>query len=720
MGLVSELRRRNVFRMAVLYAVAAWLIMQVAEVIIGLANLPEWIGPTILGVLAVGFPIALIFSWFYELTPEGISLEKDVRPGESTTHVTGRRMDFIVISMLAAAVILFAYDKWWIGPPPEKSIAVLAFENMSGDPEQEYFSDGISEELLNVLAQIPELTVISRSSAFSFKGQDISIPKVAKQLNVAHVLEGSVRKMGNRVRITAQLIEARSDSHVWSETYDRKLDDIFAIQDEISAAIVGALKEKLGLQVEAVPRVIAAANSEAHEAYLRGRYLMVQRTRAGIEGAVREFNIAIAIDPDYALAHAELAIATLFLNRYILGDLTVSEAIARATPHAEQAMALNPALAEAYAATGWLLSMSFQFNAEEVLTHFRQAIQINPNYAIVYNWMALLFLELGHYADGFAAIETAVRLDPLSIPTRQNYITQLILRNRLEEADREIEKFASIAPSRAATLQNWRTSLGGEWANELLGDLDGWRITPGQEHWRDALSPQFAAIGLETEALTISAPSPRVLRMLGRAGDAVALAEARLAEDPDSPWSRYDLGMPLAGAGDYVRARPILEERWQRSDGRISRYCCLFTADDAAALIAVYREAGEDGEVRELLAALRDNVRRLREAGMIWSFLFNSVDYDEGLTAYLSGEREKGLALIAKAAEDGFFIPPNEAYLQELYDDPGFAPIRAGQEARQKREREKFLAIVCNDNPYKDVWQPAEGTCEQFAAAGGS
>ena len=714
MGMVSELRRRNVFRMAVLYAVAAWLIMQVAEVIIGLANLPEWIGPTILGVLAVGFPIALIFSWFYELTPEGISLEKDVKPGDSTTHVTGRRMDFIVISMLAAAVILFAYDKWWISPPPEKSIAVLAFENMSGDPEQEYFSDGISEELLNVLAQIPELTVISRSSAFSFKGQDISIRKVAKQLNVAHVLEGSVRKMGNRVRITAQLIEARSDSHVWSETYDRKLDDIFAIQDEISAAIVGALKEKLGLQVEAVPRVIAAANSEAHEAYLRGRYLMVQRTRAGIEGAVREFNIAIALDPDYALAHAELAIATLFLR-----DLTDSEATARATPHAERAMALDPTLAEAHAATGWLLWFQSNLNLEEILTHFRQAIQINPNYAIVYNWMAIFFNELGHYAEGFAAIETAVRLDPLSIPTRQNYIIQLTLRNRLEEADREIEKFASIAPGRAATLQNWRTSLGGEWANEVMGDLDDWRITPGQAHWRDGLSPQFAAIGLEKEALTISEPSPIVLRMLGRAGDAVALAEARLAEDPDSPWSRYDLGMPLAGAGDYVRARPILEERWQRSDGRISRYCCLFDAADAAALIAVYREAGEDGEVRELLAAMRDDVRRLREAGMIRSIQEFSVDYEEGLAAYLSGERESGLALIAKAVEDGFFILPNEAYLQVLYDDPGFAPIRESQEARQAREREKFLAVVCTDNPYADYWQPAEGTCERFAAASG-
>jgi TolB-like protein/Tfp pilus assembly protein PilF len=709
MGLVSELKRRNVLRMAVLYAVAAWLIMQVAEVLESLVGLPGWAGSAILGLLAIGLPIALIFSWFYELTPEGISLEKDVVPGESIKHVTGRRMDFVVISLLCAAVILFAYDKWWIGPPPEKSIAVLAFENMSGDPEQEYFSDGISEELLNLLAQIPELTVISRSSAFSFKGQNIAIPKVAEQLNVAHVLEGSVRKMGNRVRITAQLIEARSDSHLWSETFDRELNDIFAVQDEISAAIVGALKGKLGLQVEAVPRVIAAANSEAHEAYLRGRHLLVQRARSTIGDAVREFEKAIALDPDYALAHAELAVATLFLNRNFLGDLTVSEAIARAAPHAEQAMALDPALAEAYAATGQLLW--FQLNLEEALTHFRQAIQINPNYAIVYNWMAILFLELGRYAEGFAAFETAVHLDPLSIPTRHNYIQELIRRNRLEEADREIEKYASIAPSRAAGLRSLRTSLGGKWTNEVLGNLDAWRITPGQVRWRDGLSQLFAAIGLEKEALTISEPSPIVLRMLGRPGEAVTIAEAHLAENPDSPYDRYNLGMPLASAGDYVRARPILEEWWQRSDGRISHYS-LFQSGHAAALIAAYREAGEDGEARELLAALRDDVRRLREAGEIRSYLSHSVDYEEGLAAYLSGERESGLALIAKAAEDGFFILPNEAYLQVLYDDPGFAPIRESQEARQAREREKFLAIVCDDNPYAEVWQPMPETCQ--------
>jgi TolB-like protein len=203
----------------------------------------------------------------------------------------------------------------------DKSIAVLPFVNMSSDPEQEYFSDGISEELLNLLAKIPDLRVISRSSAFSFKGKNFDSPTIAAQLNVAHILEGSVRKAGNQVRITAQLIEARSDTHLWSETYDRDLDDIFAMQDEISAAIIGALKERLGLQFEAAPRVIAAASTEAHDAYLRGRYLMAQRTQATIEGAVREFEKAIEIDPDYARAHAELAIATLFLNRGAYGDI---------------------------------------------------------------------------------------------------------------------------------------------------------------------------------------------------------------------------------------------------------------------------------------------------------------------------------------------------------------------------------------------------------------
>ncbi|MEE8261363.1 MAG: hypothetical protein V3R83_02690 [Gammaproteobacteria bacterium] len=701
--------------MAVLYAVAAWLIMQVAGVLIDLAKLPDWIGTTLLWLLAVGFPIALIFSWFYELTPEGLSLEKDIDRSESITHVTGRRLDFLVISLLCAAVILFAYDKWWIGGPPEKSIAVLPFTNMSDDPEQEYFSDGISEELLNLLSKIPQLTVISRSSAFSFKGKDITIPEVAEQLNVALVLEGSVRRDGDRLRITAQLIEASSDSHLWSQSYDRELDNIFAVQDEISAAIVGALREHLGLQLEATPRAKATTNIEAYDAYLRGRYLVVQRTMITIEGAVREFEKAIVLEPDYALAHAELAVATLLLRNY--GSLTRAEARARAAPHAERAIALDPTLAEAHAAIGFLLWSGS--NNEKALTHFRQAIEINPNYSIVYVWMGTLVNNsLGRYVESFSILKKAVRLNPLSIPALYNYTGALIARNRLDEANLVMEKLASISPIAYASSRGGLTSLGGKSANALLAELDALRIDPEDVFTKGSLRLYFASIGLEKEALAIlENPRPSVLSMLGRPGDAVTAGEARFAGSPLSLYARADLGLALAGAGDYRRAGPILEELWQQSGKRVT--CCgLIRHHSAAALISIRRDAGEEDAVGELVAAIRDNVRRYHEAGITVAYLFRSVDYEEGLAAYLSGESERGLALIAKGAEDGYLILPNEAYLQTLYDEPGFAPIRAMQEARQTRERERFLAIVCTDNPYAAVWQPAEGTCERFAAVG--
>jgi len=203
--------------------------------------------------------------------------------------------------------------------------------------------------------------------------------------------------------------------------------------------------------------------------------------------------------------------------------------------------------------------------------------------------------------------------------------------------------------------------------------------------------------------------------MQGRPGEAVTEAEKRHAEDPIRPASRLELGLALAAAGDYTRARPILEDMWQRSKGG-GPSTGVFTANEAAPLIAIRRDAGEEAAVGELLAAIRDNVRRYREAEITNPV----VDYEEGLAAYLAGERDRGLALIAKASKDGYFIWPKVAYLQTLYDDPGFAPILASQKARQLRERNRFLAIVCTDNPYEEVWQPAEGTCERFAAEGGN
>ncbi len=724
----GELKRRNVVRVAIAYVIIAWLVLQIGDTLGPALRLPDAVNTALAFFLILGFPLAVFFAWAFELTPEGLKKEKDVDRSQSITHITGRKIDYFVIAALVLALGFFAFDKFALGPSrqatepgttetADKSIAVLAFVNMSDDAGNEYFSDGISEELLNVLSKIPGLRVAARTSSFQFKGENRDIIDIGKQLNVAMVLEGSVRKAGRQLRITAQLVDARSGFHLWSETYDRELEDIFAVQDEISAAIVGSLKEHLGLQHEALPRVIAAANTEAHDAFLRGRYLVAQRTVASVEGAVREFEKAIELDPDYALAHAELATATLHLAHY--DALTLDEAIATATLHAERAMALDPTLAEAHAAKGYLSWR--QENPEEALIHFRQAIQINPNYSNVYNWMAgVLNEKLARYDEGIAALEMAVRLNPLSMPAIVNYVRELILRNRLAEADRELEKLASIAPSSYAMAHGVRTSLGGKWTNAVLGNLDAWRINPENTRSKNNLVWYFAMLGLEKEALAISEdPMPDILRLLGKHADAVTTAEAGLDEDPISLYARRDLGLALASAGDYARARPILEELWQRT-GEQTTANGIFRITSSAALIAIRRDAGEEAEVGELVAAIRDNVRRYHAAGMIVTTQIFSVNYDEGLAAYLAGERERGLALIAKAVENGYFIRPNEGYLRALYDDPGFAPIRARQDARQARERQKFLNVVCNDNPYVAVWQPAAETCERFAIADGN
>ena len=288
MSLLDELKRRNVLRIAGLYLVAAWLAVQVSSTLLPMFDAPVWLSRSIVILLATGFLPALIFAWVFQLTPEGLKRESDVERAGSITPHTGKKLDRVLMMVLALALGYFAFDKFALSPQREaalqrqkaveldaarkegrsealvesygdKSIAVLPFVDMSPNKDQEYFSDGIAEELLNLLAKISQLRVISRSSAFSFKGKDIEIPEIAKRLNVAHILEGSVRKAGNQVRITVQLIDARSDTHLWSEAYDRPLDDIFAVQDEIAAAVVAQLKLKLrGADHTPIPMVTAA------------------------------------------------------------------------------------------------------------------------------------------------------------------------------------------------------------------------------------------------------------------------------------------------------------------------------------------------------------------------------------------------------------------------------------------------------------------------------
>jgi TolB-like protein/Tfp pilus assembly protein PilF len=738
LALFHELKRRNVFRVAAAYVVVAWLAIQIVETIFPAFGFTDAAIRITTIVFGIGLIPTMIFAWAFELTPEGLKKESEVDRSGSITPHTGKKLDRMIMVVLALALGYFAFDKFVLDPARDanklatatqeahqegrsevlvesygdKSIAVLAFVNMSPEPDQEYYSDGISEELLNLLSKIPELRVISRSSSFSYKDKDLDIPTIAAQLNVALILEGSVRKAGNRVRITAQLIEARSDTHLWSETYDRELEDIFAVQDEISTAIVMALKENLGLKIEEAPRVITAINTEAYDAYLRGQYLVVQRTQATIDGAIREFEKAISLDPDYALAHAELAIAYIYLRSSLFGNLPRLEANAKAAPHAERAMVLDPTLAEAHGASG-LLSLS-QIRFEDAVIYFKRAIQINPNYSLVHTWMANGLFYLGRYEEAFEMQESALRLDPISIAAILNYAEALTERNLLEDADRELERLAFIHPVLYAERRGELLGAGGNWANLVLGCLDALRIEPDNNRGKKCLSWGLSRIGLEQEALTVfETAGSYTLMILGRPKDAVTVAGVDLDEDL-TPDERYIFGLTLGSAGAYARARPMLEEVWHKANGLVTQHA--FEVVRAAALVAIRRDAGDEAGVDELLAAIMDNVRRYREAGFANATWYFSPDFEEGVAAYLAGEHERGLALIAKAADGGFFILPNQAYLQNLYDDPGFAPIRAAQEARQTREREKFLTIVCTDNPYEAVWKPAEGTCERFAA----
>jgi len=463
----AELKRRNVFKVAFGYILLGWVVLQVADVIVPTLGLPEWTMKFLLVVGALGFPFAIFFAWAFELTPDGIKKEVEIKPEESITAHTGQKLNYAIIVLLAFSLSYFVYESRFKTAPDEAnvsitttesdnapaenstlyagtSIAVLPFVNMSSDPEQEYFSDGISEEILNVLAKIPNLQVTSRSSAFAFKGQQINISKVAETLGVKHVLEGSVRKSNNRVRITAQLIEADTDVHLWSETYDRELNDIFAIQDEISAAIVSALKDNLGLNATVANKSTANINLDAHNEYLQGKFFVEQRKPEAVQKALGHFNAAIAIDPNYAPAWMGKAWATHFSSEFSYGTMPVSMSQQLALQAINKALELDPLLPDSHAIKG--LIIDFDGTAtEEADEHFKRALELNPNYSDAYTWLAgglvnepKLRLEMR---------EKAVRLNPMSILSNVNYGYSLVDFGRLDDAFEVAEHIRSIEPN---------------------------------------------------------------------------------------------------------------------------------------------------------------------------------------------------------------------------------------------------------------------------------
>lgn len=459
MSLVTELKRRNVIRVAIAYLAGSWLLIQVAETLLPIYGFADSAIRILVAVLAIGLVVAVVFAWVFELTPEGLKKESEVDRSRSVTAVTGKKLDRAIIMVLLAALAYFAFDKLVLSESRiesareegrtqaliesygEKSIAVLPFIDMSAAGDQEYMGDGIAEELLNLLAKVPELRVISRSSAFSFKGKDLDVPTIAEQLDVVHILEGSVRKAGNTIRITAQLIDARTDTHLWSETYDRELTDIFAIQDEISASVVNELKITL---LGAAP-TLEETDPVAYELFLQARYFHENMSAENLEKALTLYNAALELDPTYVRAWVWLAAAYGDTTNY-LGLMPPQEAITLATEAIDRAVALDPDDPLAIGLRGGF-AVLVTADLVEGTAMLQRALEMEPSDLRLLRWSAMVLGALHRFDQGIAVNEYILARDPLGTISIENLADSYRRIGRYEDTIELLEKSIKLTPN---------------------------------------------------------------------------------------------------------------------------------------------------------------------------------------------------------------------------------------------------------------------------------
>ena len=562
MTVLGELKRRNVFRVAALYLVAAWVLLQVGELLFGLLGLPAWSNKLLFAGLVLGFVPALIFSWVYELTPEGLKREHEIERNASITAKTARKLDLIVVGLLVIAIVMMAAERFIPRTAPipaateaasgaspaeapvqaaAKSIAVLPFADMSSGKDQEYFADGLSEELLNLLAKIPDLRVAARTSAFKFKGEKIDVKDVAQKLNVAHILEGSVRKSGNKIRITAQLIKAADGYHLWSETYDRTLDDIFVVQDDIAGEVVKALK----LTLLGAPLVTRSrpVDPEAYNLALQGRFFLERRSQKDLERAVDYFRQARERDPEYALAWAGLSEA--YGYQADGGFAPPADGHRRAREAAEKALVLDPQLAEAHLAMGWIQQF-YDWDWEAADASYRRALDLEPGNALALRRVAGQAFTLGRWSEAIDLTNKAIERDPLRPSTYSNLGLTLLAANRDREAEIAFRKAMELDPDGAvrhlflgrALLLQGKTDAA---LRETQQETDeSWRLT-----------------GL-----------PLVFHALGRRGEsdtALAALKDKYAGD-----SAYQIAEVHAFRGEADLAFEWLERAYAQRDGGVA------------------------------------------------------------------------------------------------------------------------------------------------------
>ena len=443
----AELKRRNVYKVAVAYAVVAWLLLQAASIFFPAFDAPPWVMKIFIIVIIFGFPVALIFSWAFEITPEGIKLESEIEPNKSIAQRTGRKIVAVTIALAVVAAGLLVYQLVRSRSPTpasapsatitNKSIAVLPFDNLSDDKSNAYFTEGVQDEILTRLAKVADLKVIARTSTQRFKSAPENLPDIAKQLGVANILEGSVQKVGDQVRVNVQLINALTSTHLWA--------DIFTVESDIAKSIADTLRAKLSSSAEHVLASRPTENPEAHELYLKGRYFWNRRTGANLQKAADYFQQAIGKDPAYAMAYSGLADCHVLLPAYAELGSNPRDELPKALEAARKAVELDDTLGEAHTSLARALASDLQLPA--AMSEFKRAIELNPNYATAHQWFGECLQSQGHLEEALAELKRAQELDPLSLIINSVLGFALDTVGRSDEAIAQLHKTIEIDPN---------------------------------------------------------------------------------------------------------------------------------------------------------------------------------------------------------------------------------------------------------------------------------
>ncbi len=721
-GFLSELKRRNVVKVGIAYAVVAWVLIEIASVILPGFGAPDWTFQVFTSLVILGFPLALIFAWAFELTPEGLKREREVDRSNSITTQTGRKLDFAIIALLIIALSV-SITLHFTGEPGTdsatsessvglNSIAVLPFQNMSSDQENEYFSDGLSETLLHMLAQISDLRVAARTSSFQFKGQTGDIASIGQQLKVATVLEGSVRKSGDTVRVTAQLIKVADGYHLWSGTYDRQLMDIFAIQDEIASKVVEALK--VTLLGEERERLVSARtdNPESYDAYLLGQQRLQAHSVRELEEAEEYFTRAIELDPEFAPAYAGLGKALVDQN--LFGMISHDEMWDGAHAALDRALFLDDQLAVAYAVKGMLYSLDGNLEAAD--TAFEKALKLSPNDAEVLNQYAMHSRYAGEWQRAIEYFDRALDLDPLSTELLSRAAFNYGNSGYPEKALQVFEKLRAVNDRDAVAFQGPAVlhMTAGEIPEAIPLMLKAMEFDPDDHEIPALIGFGYLMVAdYETaqkwfaKAESMKPDNYLVLGQLatlnlytGNSDEAVRLAKKIYEPGLDVRWGTNEIVLRIlrddyVERGELVRARQLYEQEIDgilEEDHELQSFNCRLVIDYAYVMIKV-------GLANRANAMLDFCAEALSDLDLNWyAKSYQGIDTSEVEILALRGDKAGALALLREAVDAGWRIRwqrrlTTNHNLDSIRDEPEFKAVVAQIEGEMAAQRQQLAAL---------------------------